>query len=104
MPKQRRLTRSKRRSSPVQTIERPSLPDLQRWMRWVLTRPDGVADALRQPRRLPKHWTRGFEPPRLLGSIGETSRVPKAERLSIYGDGYFLRIIDCLAQNYEALA
>lgn len=81
---------------------KPSLPELQRWMRWVLTRPDGVSAALAAPGKLPGGWTRGPEPRRLLSAIGETAAVSRAARLSIYGNGYFLRIIECLGQNYEA--
>lgn len=85
------------------TLEKPSLPELQHWMRWVLTRPDGVEHALHAPKNLPKNWTRGPEPRRFLTVIGESTDVSRSERLSIYGEGYFLRIVDCLAAIYDSL-
>jgi hypothetical protein len=35
--------------------------------------------------------------------IGRSADVDQATRLSIYGDGYFLRIVDVMAANYEVL-
>lgn len=65
----------------------PSLPDLQRWMRGVLTHPKGVAKGNRS----------------FLHVIGETPELNRIDRLAIYGDGYFLRLIDCLGANYSAV-
>jgi len=87
----------------VPATAKPSLPELQRWMRWVLTRPDGVEDALGSPKSLPENWSRGSEPRRWLSVIGETPEVSKATRLSIYGDGYFLRIVDVLGSVFESM-
>lgn len=70
----------------------PSLPELQRWMREVLTHRRGVARALAQK-----------EGPRYLHVIGQTPELNRAERLSIYGEGYFLRLVDCLGANYETV-
>lgn len=74
------------------TNNSPSLPELQRWMRKVLTHRGGVACALQH---------KGG--PRLLHVIGETVELKRADRLSIYGDGYYWRLIDCLGANYEVL-
>jgi hypothetical protein len=68
------------------------LPELQRWMRGVLTHRGGVSCALDH---------KGG--PRLLHVIGETPELTRADRLSIYGDGYYWRLIDCLGANYEVL-
>ena len=75
-------------------------------MRWVLTYPTGVGDVIKLPpgkARLPKNWTRGAEPKRWLPVIGETSTVSQETRLSIYGDGYFLRIVGVMGGNYAVL-
>lgn len=88
------------------TPEKPSLPELQRWMRWVLTFPTGVSHVLRTPRGKlpsPRHWTRGPEPTRCLDVIEESSNVSRENRLAIYGDGYFIRIVNVLASNYPSL-
>jgi hypothetical protein len=75
-------------------------------MRWVITRPDGQSEPLSMPQghlSLPKNWTRGAEPRRWLSVIGETADLSKADRLAIYGEGYFLRIVDCLANIFVSV-
>lgn len=62
-------------------------------MRWVLTHPKGVVSALKQGHPLAK----------CMQVIGETPDVDRATRLSIYGNGYFLRIIEVLGFNFECL-
>jgi hypothetical protein len=71
-------------------------------MRWVLTYPNGVEGAIAHT-SLPKFWTRGPEPKRLLKVINETPVLTRIERLSIYGDGYFLRLVECLGGNFESV-
>lgn len=68
----------------------PSLPDLQHWMKSVLVHPDGVESAIKFRRKY-------------LHVIGETPDVSRVDRLSIYGEGYFLRIVDCLGANFNSL-
>lgn len=70
----------------------PSLPELQQWMRRVLTHPEGVSTALSKKSR-----------PDFAHVIGETPTLARAERLSIYGNCYFWRLIDCLRANYSAV-
>jgi hypothetical protein len=43
------------------------------------------------------------EPERRLKTIEQTPQVSRSKRLSIYGDAYFLRIIDCLGFNFPTL-
>lgn len=59
-------------------------------MRGVLTHPHGAGAGLRHN-------------PRFLTVIGETPQVDRATRLSIYGDGYFLRIVEVMAFNYSSV-
>lgn len=73
----------------------PSLPDLQGWMRGVLTDPKGVHHAL--------YHSRHPGARRHLRVIGETPDVGREQRLAIYGNGYFSRLIDCLGANYPSL-
>jgi hypothetical protein len=85
---------------------KPSLPDLQNWMRWTLTHPDGAGEVVNNPVgkvRLPKNWTRGKEPARQLAVIGQSPAVNQETRLSIYGDGYFLRIVGVMASNFSCI-
>lgn len=74
--------------------EKPRLPELQKWMRKVLTSPTGVRSALEKP-----HPSKI----RCLPVIGETPEVSREARLSIYGNGYFSRIIDVLGINYSSV-
>jgi hypothetical protein len=74
------------------TTNSPSLPELQRWMRRVLTHHGGVECALHHPGG-----------PRLLHVIGETPELSRIDRLAIYGNGYFWRLIDCLGANYDVM-
>lgn len=76
-------------------------------MRWVLTYPSGVGQVIDRPvgrAPLPRNWTRGPEPRRWLSVIGESTEVSQETRLAIYGDGYFLRIVDVMANNLSSVA
>lgn len=88
-------------------LKSPPLSEVQRWMRWTLTRPEGVENIITETgvRPVPKSvpWTRGKEPTRCLHVIGETKELSRVKRLSIYGEGYFLRLIDCLGANFECV-
>jgi hypothetical protein len=77
----------------VPTANSPSLSNLQQWMRWVLTHPHGVRAALTKPHAL-KHC---------LKVIGETPDVDRATRLSIYGNGYFWRIIEAVGSTFSSV-
>jgi len=75
-------------------------------MRWVLTYPAGADHVISLPAGkapLPKNWTRGPEPKRWLPVIGQSPEVSQGTRLAIYGDGYFIRIVDVMAGNYAVL-
>jgi hypothetical protein len=84
----------------------PSLADLQRWMRWVLTHPLG-ANRATEGERLPGLPKRFVEPEgRVLASIAGDS-VPGrgvADRLSVYASGYFSRLHQALELEYPRLA
>lgn len=75
------------------TVKHPRLSKLQYWMRWTLTHPQGAGAALKKPHPL-KPYARLIE---------ETPEVSREERLSIYGDGYFGRIIEVLGANYSSV-
>lgn len=75
---------------------RPSLLELQRWMRWVLTEPRGVAAALAQPDGEPE--------PNCLGWIESSPELGAEARLDIYAEGYFTRLASALAEQFPALA
>jgi hypothetical protein len=69
-------------------------------MRWVITEPGGVAEALGEPdeRYLP-------EPdPSCVSKIAETAGFSRLERLDVYAEGYYLRILNSLREDYLAVA
>lgn len=84
----------------------PSLAELQRWMRWVLTHPLGVDRALsgEPDPELPRR----FIEPRAsaLGTIAGEGRGgrTRGDRLSVYASGYFSRLHGTLEIEYPRLA
>jgi len=62
-------------------------------MRRVLTHPNGVGAALVKPHAQKKY----------LAVIGETPEVSRQTRLSIYGNGYFWRIIDAVGATFSSV-
>ena len=70
---------------------RPSLAELQRWMKWIVTEPRGVdqalADQLGDPDTL-QHFIKNQTP--------QTT----ADRLSIYAEAYFLRILESAKNDF----
>jgi hypothetical protein len=84
----------------------PSLADLQRWMRWVLTHPLG-ADRATGGMQLPGLPERFVEPEaRVLASIAGDFIPGRgvADRLSVYASGYFSRLHEALELEYPRLA
>ena len=84
----------------------PSLADLQRWMRWVVTHPLGASRAI-EGEQLPGLPERFIEPEaRALTSIaGDPVRGRGVEdRLSVYASGYFSRLHEALEVEYPRLA
>lgn len=82
----------------------PSLPSLQRWLRWAFTDPRGpeaaLAGAVPAKLRLPLRK----EPlPRQAPWVAEAPPAGRARRLEIYADAYFLRLSDNLASDFPSL-
>jgi len=68
-----------------------TLRRVQRWFASITTNPDGVLGGADRSCQLERLVTRGPQ----LGA---------AERLQIYSDGYFARLVECLLDDYPALA
>src|SRR4051812_45249860 len=83
----------KRKFCPVPITKSPSLSNLQQWMRWVLSHPNGVGAAIEKPHALKN----------CLMVIGETPEVNRQTRLSIYGNGYFWRLIEGLGSTFSSV-
>lgn len=84
----------------------PSLAELQRWMRWALTHPLGVARVVagEQLAGLPDRFA---EPPtRALAAVAgqQVAGRTAVERLSVHANGYFGRLHGTLEIEYPRLA
>lgn len=81
----------------------PRLREVQRWMRWALTDPRGVAAALADPR--PEHAVPAgrYRAPVLGGENWIEAPADRVARLDVYAEGYFIRIADALAEDFPAL-
>lgn len=66
---------------------RPRLRDLQRWFTSVTTHPEGLLEG----QRLERLVTPG-------------PQLSALDRLQIYNDAYFARLVECLTDDYPALA
>lgn len=81
----------------------PSLSELQQWMRWVITHPAGVEQALHQP-PLTELPARFQEPrPSQLGVVGGDALLGRELRLSVYASGYFDRLYASLQADHPRL-
>jgi hypothetical protein len=85
-----------------QDIPHPSsLISLQRWMQAVITHPDGVAaGAESQQARQYLDVSSG----KLDTVIGRSRNLTSEERLAIYHNAYFSRLLECLRNIYPMLA
>jgi hypothetical protein len=75
--------------------ETPTLAELQKWMRWAITEPRGLEKALASPRREPK--------PRRLDAIVEQPPLSRVDRLDVYAEGYYARLLECLEDDFSLI-
>lgn len=101
----------------MQTPTSPSLPELQRWMRWLITDPRGPYRALSDPHALDhrpdgtcaqfENWAGSFrsvEPlPRQFDAIADVRPLAREARVSIYADAYFIRLLESLGADFAAV-
>ena len=84
----------------------PSLAQIQGWLRWLFTEPNGVEGALSPSTRVPssRRMRRLEEPkPRLAGWIEDGPPIGRVRRLSVYSNAYFLRLLESLGSDFEAV-
>jgi hypothetical protein len=72
----------------------PGLRELQRWFASVTTHPQGVLAGHLNPRRSQK----------LERLVTPGPQLSAIDRLQIYNDGYFARLVECLTDDYPALS
>lgn len=76
-----------------------TLATLQRWVQEVITHPDGIVAGIESS---------GAKQQIEIGAsqieevIERSSRLGSAERLAVYGNAYFARLIECLGEEFPA--
>ncbi len=79
--------------------EQRSLQNLQRWVQEVITNPDGIAAGVESPtaRQQIDIGAANIE-----DVVEPSSRLGSAERLAVYGNAYFARLVECLGEEFPA--
>lgn len=72
----------------------PGLRELQRWFASVTTHPEGVLEG---------HASRGRNQ-KLERLVTPGPQLSAIDRVQIYNDGYFARLVECLTDDYPALS
>jgi len=80
----------------------PSLRELQQWLKWMITDPRGVSEALNEPTpNIEKYKNRYISPTASFFEIIVSDRISSFDRLDIYAEGYFSRILDVLSETFS---
>jgi putative DNA-binding protein len=90
-----------RRERPAKPPAGPELDVVQQWFQAVITHPGGVAGGLgseETQRRL------RVAPGELASVIAPSRNLTAEERLSIYANAYYARLLECLADTFPVLA
>jgi hypothetical protein len=74
---------------------------VEAWLVAVTTDPDGISAGIARAAALGAAVRDAAEVDRL---VTKGPRLSALERLAIYGDGYFARLVECLLDDYPALA
>ncbi len=84
----------------------PSLHELQLWMRWIVTDPRGVREALADPFPQARPFLERYTSPQktALPWIAETPPIGKEERLDIYAEAYFARVLESMKTDFSITA
>lgn len=80
----------------------PTLHDLQLWLKWIITDPRGVAVALKDPSPEVENFKSRYTAPTasFLDCLNSNSEDQTIERLDIYAEGYFSRILESMAESF----
>ncbi len=82
-----------------------TLSELQNWMRWVITDPRGVHDALINPRPVTLEYPERYlaPEPSAYSSISMNADLSVETRLSVYAEAYFSRLLESLEVDFKRL-
>lgn len=87
-------------SHPSSLLSHPSLTSVQRWMQTVITHPDGVQVGVASDEAR-RHIS--IEPHDCESVIARSRSLSGAERLAIYHNAYFARLVECMRSIYPML-
>lgn len=84
----------------------PSLRNLQLWMKWAVTDPRGVIEALANPYPKDLANLERYTSPQIdaFPWIKEEPPISKSERVDIYAEAYFSRIYESMKDDFRATA
>jgi hypothetical protein len=76
-----------------------SLTNLQRWVQEVITNPDGISAGVESESARQEIDISGSQIEQV---VEPSSRLGSAERLAVYGNAYFARLVECLGEEFPA--
>jgi hypothetical protein len=76
------------------------LAQIQRWLQAVITHPDGVEAALSSPEARAEI---DVTPERVEDVVDPSQRRTSIERLEVYANAYYARLLECLRDEFPAL-
>lgn len=77
-----------------------SLEQLQRWMQEVITHPEGIATGVSSDAA--QHEIE-VSPNDVDDVIGSSQALGSLDRLAVYGNAYFARLVECLGDSFSAV-
>jgi len=77
----------------------PSLEQLQQWMQAVITNPAGIRDGINA---LPARHVLDVAADDIEQVISRSQSQTSIQRLAVYGNAYYARLIECLAAEFPA--
>jgi len=78
----------------------PKLSDVQRWMMAVISHPDGVDEGANAEEA--QRWIEAGAG-NLESVVTRSRQLSASERLAIYGNAYYARLLECLGEVYPVL-
>lgn len=79
--------------------EQRSLEKLQRWVQEVITHPDGISAGIESSAAREQIE---IDATQIEDVVERSSQLGSAERLAVYGNAYFARLIECLGEEFPA--
>lgn len=81
-------------------VELRQLAQIQRWLQAVITHPDGVEGGLASPEARAEI---DVSPDRIEDVVDPSQRRTSIERLEVYANAYYARLLECLRDEFPAL-